>query len=69
MNEARPARPRRMLRRRTDKIALGLLLVGILATIAGVVAMALEGSSGAWIALVGFALTFGTLAWAIFFRP
>lgn len=58
-----------MLRRRTDKIALGLLLVGILAIIAGFVAMALEASSGSWVALVGFALTFGTLAWAIYFRP
>lgn len=57
-----------MLRRRTDKIALGFLLAGILAIIAGVVAMALEASNGGWIALVGFVLTFGTLAWAICLR-
>lgn len=58
-----------MLRTRTDKIALGLLIVGMLAIVAGVLAMALEATAGAWLALVGFVLTFGTLAYAIYFRP
>lgn len=57
-----------MLRRRTDRIALGFVLVGVLAIITGVVAMALEAAIGGWIALLGFVMTFGTLAWAIYVR-
>lgn len=58
-----------MLRTRADKTALGLLVVGVLAMVTGIVAMALESSVGGWIALVGFVLTFATLSYAIFFRP
>lgn len=68
MSAARRAPIQTMLRLRSDRAALALLVLGLIALAIGIVAMALGSGFGAWLGLVGFVLTFSVLAYAIYFR-
>lgn len=57
-----------MPKRPFDQVALAVLVFGLITLAIGLLMMALGTGFGAWLGLVGSVLTFGVLAYAIYFR-